>query len=83
MKNVTRRTFCATTALAIPLFRLQGMTMDLLPEQTVDPIMDMLSKEFFRITSNGAENGFSGEHLRRYALMIRTLDAYMESKGIN
>ncbi|NLT66991.1 MAG: hypothetical protein GXX84_10350 [Acidobacteria bacterium] len=85
MEKLARRTFCGTALLGFPLLYLQAKEIGGLLEGSKgsDPIMESISQEFYRITADGAANGYRPEHFRRYAGIIKTFDAHMEATGIN
>ncbi len=46
-------------------------------------VMDAVADEMIRITSDASRNGFKAEHFRRYAALVRALDADLEENGTN
>jgi hypothetical protein len=82
MDSMARRTFCGTALMTLPLLKLSAGARSV-REDSPSPIIDGLADEVSRITAEGARNGFRGEHFRRYAGVMRTLDAVLEDKGIN
>jgi hypothetical protein len=82
MKNRTKHLICTAVAFAILWVPIQGRTSEM-TEGTIDPMMEMLSKEFSQITLHSVGSRLQGETLRRFASLIRIFDAYMEAKGLN
>jgi len=82
MDTIARRTFCGTALMGLPLLKLTAEDRSG-RDDGPSPIIDNLADEISRITSDGAQNGFKGEHFRRYAAVMRTFDAVLEDKGIN
>lgn len=80
MQTIGRRTFCGTAVMAFPMLMLHADEKGNRSGQS-GTVIDSLADEFTRITTDGAHHGFRGEHFRRYAGIVRTLDAYMEDKG--
>ena len=82
MEKIGRRSFCGTVAMAIPLVCLNAKFGENSSGQS-DAVIDSLADEISQITKDGIQHGFKGEHLRRYAGVVRTFDAYLEEKGTN
>ncbi len=82
MENISRRRFCGTALLALPLLCLHAQGAEDLPDDS-DGVLDALADEITRIAADGAQNGFKAEHFRRCAGVIRTFDARLEEKGTN
>ena len=82
MEKIGRRSFCGTVAMAIPLACLNAKLGENSSGQS-DAVIDSLADEISQITKDGIQHGFKGEHLRRYAGVVRTVDAYLEEKGSN
>jgi hypothetical protein len=82
MDNIARRTFCGTALMALPLLKLNAKDNDI-QNNNSSLIIDNLADEISRITFDGAQHGFNGEHFRRYAGVMRTFDTVLEDKGIN
>jgi hypothetical protein len=82
MDTIARRSFCGTALMGLPLLKLaaEGRSGR---DDGPSPIIDNLADEISRITFDGAQHGFNGEHFRRYAGVMRTFDAVLEDKGIN
>jgi hypothetical protein len=86
MEKTTRRMFCGTAFMALPVLTLAagrkeaGMNIPLLSSE---PILETLADEFADITADGAQNQFASSHFRRYAGLIRMLDLQMECRGIS
>ena len=68
--------------MAIPLVCLNAKFGEKSSGQS-DAVIDSLADEISQITKDGIQNGFKGEHLRRYAGVVRTFDACLEEKGSN
>ena len=68
--------------MAIPLVCLNAKFGEN-PSGQSDAVIDSLADEISQITKDGIQHGFKGEHLRRYAGVVRTFDAYLEEKGTN
>jgi hypothetical protein len=82
MEKIGRRSFCGTVAMAIPLVCLNAKFGENSSGQS-DAVIDSLADEISQITKDGIQHGFKGEHLRRYAGVVRTFDACLEEKGSN
>jgi hypothetical protein len=84
MEKTTRRTFCGTALVALPLLSIRaGAGADDYFAESSDFILDSLADEFTRIAADGAEHGFKAEHFRRCAGLIRIYDGRLEEKGLN
>ena len=82
MEKIGRRSFCGTVAMAIPFVCLNAKFGEKSSGQS-DAVIDSLADEISQITKDGIQHGFKGEHLRRYAGVVRTFDACLEEKGSN
>jgi hypothetical protein len=82
MQKIARRKFCESAIMAFPLLSLYAKDRDARSDPS-DPVSDALTDEIIRITAEGAQNGFKAEHFRRYAGVIRALDAHLEGNGTN
>ena len=69
--------------MALPLLCLNAKYDENPSGSTTDALIDSLADEMSQITKDGVQHGFKGEHLRRYAGVVRTFDAYLEQKGSN
>ncbi len=82
MEKIGRRSFCGMAAMAVPLICLNAKLGGNSPGQA-DAVIDSLADEISQVTKDGVQKGFRGEHMRRYAGVVRTFDAYLEQKGNN
>lgn len=84
MGRVSRRSFCGTSLLALPLASVFAKENgNKCCSDISDPIMDALADEFARTTFDGARNGFGADHFRQYAGHVRIFDAHLEANGTN
>jgi len=82
MENITRRKFCGIAIMTLPLLCLPAKATEGLSGQS-DPILDALADEITRVAADGSQNGFTAEHFRRCAGIVRTFDARLEEMGTN
>ena len=81
MQKIARRMFCGTALMAFPMLALPLEKNE--NGGPSDSMLDIIADEFTRITADGAQNGFTAEHFRRYAANMRFYDAHLEIRGMN
>lgn len=82
MRNIARWMLCGAVLCFFPPSEPKAQDGEVLQSRPVS-VMDAMAEDMIRITSDGVQNGFKAEHFRRYAALVRTLDAHLEESGTN